>query len=95
MIEVQMKQFQVLVFISDNGLITPSNDEYELFKEYAINCVSQSNSKRARERRLLFFESLLANTSNKPTEVQLQLIEFAENELDKKLLLKIVINICW
>lgn len=88
MIEIQMKQFKILVFISDNDLITPSNDEYELFKEYAINCVSQSNSKRARERRLLFFESLLANTSNKPTEVQLQLIEFANNELNKKLFLK-------
>lgn len=78
----------MLAFISDNGLITPSNDEYELFKEYAINCVSQSNSKRARERRLLFFEDLLANISNNPTEVQLQLIEFANNELGKKLSLK-------
>lgn len=86
--ETQMERFKMLVFISDNGIITPSNDEYELFKEYAINCVSQSNSKRARERRLLFFESLLANTSNKPTEVQLQLIEFANNELDKDLALK-------
>lgn len=87
-IETQVEQFKVLAFISDNGLITPSNDEYELFKEYAINCVSQSNSKRARERRLLFFEDLLANISNNPTEVQLQLIEFANNELGKKLSLK-------
>lgn len=86
--ETQMEQFKMLVFISDNGIITPSNDEYELFKEYAINCVSQSNSKRARERRLLFFEALLANTSNKPTEEQLQLIEFANNELDIDLTLK-------
>lgn len=87
-IETQVEQFKVLAFISDNGLIMPSNDEYELFKEYAINCVSQSNSKRARERRLLFFEDLLANISNNPTEVQLQLIEFANNELGKKLSLK-------
>ena len=79
------KQYKVLVYISDNGLITPSNDEYELFKEYAINCVSQSNSKKARERRLLFFNNLLAHTLNQPSEEQLQLIDFAENELDKEL----------
>lgn len=51
-----MEQFKVLVFISNNGLISPSNDEYDLFKEYAINCVSQSNSKRARELRLSFLK---------------------------------------
>ncbi|MBR6110693.1 MAG: DUF262 domain-containing protein [Paludibacteraceae bacterium] len=83
--EILMKQFNVLVFISDNGIITPSNDEYELFKEYAINCVSQSNSKHAREQRLSFFEALLANTSNKASEEQLQLIDFADNELDVNL----------
>ena len=87
-IEVQMEQFKVLVFISNNGLISPSNDEYDLFKEYAINCVSQSNSKRARELRLSFFEALLANQSKDPSEEQLQLIEFANNELDKELPLK-------
>lgn len=63
-------------------------DEYDLFKEYAINCVSQSNSKRARELRLSFFEALLANQSKDPSEEQLQLIEFANNELDKELPLK-------
>lgn len=87
-LEVQMEQFKVLVFISNNGLISPSNDEYDLFKEYAINCVSQSNSKRARELRLSFFEALLANQSKDPSEEQLQLIEFANNELDKELPLK-------
>ena len=30
--------------------------------------VSQSNSKRAREKRLLFFENMLANESNTPSE---------------------------
>lgn len=97
-IAMLMEQFKVLVFISDNDLISPSNDEYGLFKEYAINCVSQSNSKRARERRLSFFENLLTNTSDKASEEQLQLIDFANNELgedlslvkrDKYLLVKI------
>lgn len=87
-IEVQMEQFKVLVFISNNGLISPSNDEYNLFKEYAINCVSQSNSKRAREQRLSFFEALLANQSNEPSEEQLQLMRFANHELDTDLLIE-------
>lgn len=87
-IEVQMEQFKVLVFISNNGLISPSNDEYDLFKEYAINCVSQSNSKRAREQRLLFFEALLANQSKDPSEEQLQLMRFANNELHTDLFIE-------
>ena len=45
---VLKEQYKILLYISDNGIIYPSNDDYELFKEYAINCVSQSNSKRAR-----------------------------------------------
>lgn len=84
-IHTLIEQFKVLVFISEYGLVTPSNDEYDRFKDYAINCVSQSNSKRARERRLFFWESLLANTSDDPSEEQLQLICFADNELDKQL----------
>ena len=83
-----MEQFEVLVFISNNGLISPSNDEYDLFKEYAINCVSQSNSKRAREQRLSFFEALLANQSNDPSEEQLQLMRFANHELNTDLFIE-------
>jgi hypothetical protein len=33
----------------------------------------------------LFFNNLLAHTLDKPSEEQLQLIDFAENELDKEL----------
>ena len=80
--EIIKTQYKVLVFISDNEIISPSNDEYSEFKEYAINCVSQSNSKRARERRLYFFEELLSNTKGSITETQAQLLDFAKNELD-------------
>ena len=79
------EQYKILVYISDNGIISPSNDEYVSFKEYAINCVSQSNSKRARELRLSFFEKILANVSDEASEEQLQLIDFAGNELGESL----------
>lgn len=82
---VLKEQYKILVYISDNGIISPSNDDYDLFKEYAINCVSQSNSKRARELRLSFFEKMLANVSDEANEEQLQLIDFANNELGETL----------
>jgi hypothetical protein len=56
-----IEQYKILLFISKNGFITPSNDECEPFKNYALNCVSQSNSKKAREGRLQFFYDILCN----------------------------------
>lgn len=84
-VNVSKKQYKILVYINDNGIISPSNDDYELFKEYAINCVSQSNSKRAREKRLSFFENLLANESTELSQEQIQLMDFAYNELEENL----------
>lgn len=84
-ISILKEQYKILVYISDNGIISPSNDDYDLFKEYAINCVSQSNSKRARELRLSFFEKILANVSDEASEEQQQLIDFADNELGESL----------
>ena len=41
--------------------IRPTNEDCIVLKNYAINCVSQSNSKTAREERLLFWENILLN----------------------------------
>lgn len=60
-IDVYKYQYRLLVFISNKGFISPSNEECRPFMDYAINCVSQSNSKRARELRLKFFEDILCN----------------------------------
>ena len=49
----------MLILIGED--IYPTNEKCWSFQEYATNCVSQSNSKRAREERLLFFEKLLLN----------------------------------
>lgn len=57
-------QYKILVLIGDD--IYPTNEKCWSFQEYANNCVSQSNSKRAREDRLLFFERLLLNKEAKP-----------------------------
>lgn len=54
-------QYSILLFFDQNKFITPSNEECEPLKNYAINCVSQSNSKNARNSRLEFFKHLLLN----------------------------------
>lgn len=59
-------QYRILLFLNQkdnegNQFIRPTNEESEALKNYAINCVSQSNSKKAREERLLFWESILLN----------------------------------
>lgn len=60
--------YQILVLIG--GDIFPSNDECLSFQNYARNCVTQSNSKSARQERQNFFESLFLNESKTPNLVQ-------------------------
>ena len=58
-ISVLKEQFRFLVFLDKNDYIRPTNDECEVLKEYAYHCVTQSNSKYARQMRLIIMESLL------------------------------------
>jgi Fe2+ transport system protein B len=59
-------QYKILLLLNqkdenDNQFISPSNEDCEALRNYALNCVSQSNSKKARENRLEFFENILLN----------------------------------
>lgn len=58
--------YKLLILIDPN--ISPTNENCFAFQEYATNCVSQSNSKRAREERLRFFEDFLLNKDPNPLE---------------------------
>ena len=80
--DVLKYQYRLLTFISDNELISPSNEYCLPFKEYAINCVSQSNSKRARELRLQFFENLLCNEKETGNDTINYIIDFLCDEFD-------------
>jgi hypothetical protein len=62
--EELLLMYRILVRIGVD--ISPSNDECFPLQDYAINCVSQSNSKNAREGRDAFFRSVLQNTSETP-----------------------------
>lgn len=66
--------FEVLFTIAPD--ISPSNDECEPFQDYALNCVSQSNSKKAREHRIGFFKDLLLNESSTPNHTQQAILDY-------------------
>lgn len=69
------KQFyRVLVAIGP--YIRPSQEDCIPLKEYALNCVTQSNSKKAREERLRFFDDLLLNRTATANNLQRRLLEF-------------------
>lgn len=65
-VQVLLYQYRILLMIEK--FISPSNDECEPFKYYANNCITQSNSKKARTERLLFFEELLRNKETDKNE---------------------------
>lgn len=75
--EALIYQYKLLVLIGED--IYPTNDKCWAFQEYATNCVSQSNSKRAREDRLRFFENFLLNKEPNPLT---KLVEGTPTEFD-------------
>jgi len=85
LIETMNYYYKILLKIGPH--IKPSQEECEPFMNYAINCVSQSNSKNAREERKTFFNDLFLNAKNKPNETQRAILKYfgvEETELIKK-----------
>lgn len=66
--------YKILVLISKD--IKPSQEDCKALMEYARNCVTQSNSKIARENRLRFYCNLFLNESIKPNETQKDILDF-------------------
>jgi uncharacterized protein with ParB-like and HNH nuclease domain len=59
-----------------NNDINPSNDKCEPFQLYAFHCISQSNSKNARDERLKILEELFLNPKDKPNKYQKLVLKF-------------------
>ena len=68
--------YNLLTVIQED--ISPSNDFCPPFREYALNCVSQSNSKNARTKRLQFYHELFLNDSKWPNVLQSEVMKFYE-----------------
>lgn len=56
--------------------IRPSQEECDPLMNYALNCVTQSNSKSARENRHAFLVNLLLNEKNNPNGLQKAIMTF-------------------
>ncbi|MDB4902208.1 MAG: hypothetical protein JWQ63_1489 [Mucilaginibacter sp.] len=68
--------YQILVLISSD--ISPSNDDCLPLQNYARNCVTQSNSKNARQERRSFYQSLFLNEALVPNTVQREILTYYE-----------------
>ncbi len=71
-----LELFENLVKISKG--ISPSNEKCEILQDYARNCITQSNSKKARKRRIEIVENLLLNSSKELSEGQKEVAEYFE-----------------
>ena len=78
--EVLIYFYKILILISND--IKPTQEECEPLKEYARNCVTQSNSKQARESRVKFFNELLLNKHSKANKTQKAILKFYELDND-------------
>ncbi|AFN74354.1 hypothetical protein MROS_1115 [Melioribacter roseus P3M-2] len=74
--------YKLLVLIGED--IYPTNEDCLPLKEYARNCVTQSNSKDARMKRIGFLNELLLNTTNELNATQKQIIDFYMLSYDDK-----------
>lgn len=74
-------QYKILLILDktdEDGrqFIRPTNEDCDALRDYAINCVSQSNSTNARESRLLFFNSVLKNTDIDKNDILIEVVNF-------------------
>jgi Protein of unknown function DUF262 len=72
--------YKLLILIEDG--IRPSKDACIPLAEYALNCVSQSNSAKARFARLDIITKLFLNSTDSPNETQLHVKNYYPSELD-------------
>ena len=66
--------YKILVLVGED--IYPTNEDCPPFMNYAYHCVTQSNSIRAREQRLIFLKELFLNPNDEPNEMQKQILNY-------------------
>jgi hypothetical protein len=66
--------YNILLRLSPH--IRPSQENCDPLLEYAVNCVTQSNSKKARESRNKLFDELFLNSSDQPNATQDAVAEY-------------------
>jgi len=74
MLDTMLYYYQILVKIGP--FIKPSQEDCDPLMDYALHCVSQSNSKTAREERQRFFIDLFLNENSEANETQKAILNF-------------------
>ena len=80
-IETLLYQYRILLILNGEDkegdqFIRPTNERCFPLKEYALNCVSQSNSKRARIKRLEFFNDILKNQNTDNNDALIEVLRY-------------------
>lgn len=73
--------YNLLIKFTDH--ISPSNDKCNPFQEYAFNCISQSNSKIARDTRLKILNDIFLNEKMSPNKTQKEILKYFKVEPSK------------
>lgn len=68
----------VRVFVKLSKLIRPSQEDCDVLRDYARNCVTQSNSKAARDFRKRVFLDLFLNKERTPNKSQRDILDYHE-----------------
>ena len=74
MLNTMLYYYQILIKIGP--FIKPSQEDCDPLMNYALHCVSQSNSNTAREERQRFFIDLFLNENSKANETQKAILDF-------------------
>ncbi len=80
-VETLLYQYKILLLLDGvdkfgKQFIRPTNENCKSLKEYANNCVSQSNSSQARNNRLKFFNSILRNKNTEENETLIDVLNY-------------------
>lgn len=76
--EVLKYQYGILIWLDSKEIIRPSNEDCDILYNYAINCVSQSNSKNARKKRLDIFNTILCHKKDDFVAEYVQMINYLD-----------------
>lgn len=77
-IEDECLQYMYMILLKISPAIRPSQEYCEPLRQYAFHCVTQSNSKSAREARNDLLNRILCNPEKNPNKIQLQIADYYE-----------------
>jgi hypothetical protein len=75
-LEIKTLEYFYKLLLKFNDDINPSNEKCEPFQLYAFHCISQSNSKNAREERLKILNNIFLNKNEKPNKHQKSILNY-------------------